>query len=111
MSVSRLVVASCLIILAPHSSGFATCSYTMMRARHPASADLRVRTMRQTSKAAIMVAPNEEKSQPAGRESKGMSEPWATLTKFAYYGAYVSFFGKMVVVIVERINSANMPMP
>jgi hypothetical protein len=35
-------------------------------------------------------------------DGAGMSEPWATLTKLLYYGAYVGVFGRMLLALVER---------
>ena len=47
-------------------------------------------------------AQKQAQKQAAGEQSTGMAEPWASLTKLLYYGAYVSVFGKMVFVIAER---------
>jgi hypothetical protein len=103
------LVISTMFLLMP-VRGFLVGSHAMMRARHmhPASTDLHVRSLRHTPHKIVMAAPpSNKKSQPSDRKSDGMSEPWASLTKLLYYGAYVGVFGKMLVVIVERILSSN----
>ena len=42
-------------------------------------------------------------------EKAGLPEPFATLTKLLYYGAYVGVFGKMLLTVIERGLPGNMP--
>jgi hypothetical protein len=42
-------------------------------------------------------------------EKAGLAEPFATLTKLLYYGAYVGVFGKMLLTVIERGLPGNMP--
>lgn len=49
------------------------------------------------------------KANDGGNESTGLREPWRSMMQVIYYGAYVSFFGKMVLVLLERGLPGNMP--
>jgi hypothetical protein len=54
-----------------------------------------------SGKVLLKVDPNPEKA--------GLPEPFATLTKLLYYGAYVGVFGKMLLTVIERGLPGNMP--
>ena len=79
----------------------------LLTVQHQHGAPLRIPS-RHTFAPSSVASIHESLSMKAPDDGKdGLAQPWATIVTVGYYGIYVCVFGKMLLVVAERILAAN----
>jgi hypothetical protein len=93
---------------------FCCCAHTsafrsLLQQRQSVASSAAVSAMETLPAASARINPNVLLKVDPKPEKAGLPEPFATLTKLLYYGAYVGVFGKMLLTVIERGLPGNMP--